>query len=287
MQNIWTKFINENNFDVVVGVQAKGAYILGSIADRIKAKTVGWQHNSYASYIESKGIYYWNQDYLFDTYLSKLNAYVVLNEYDEKQYLEKKNIKATTIYNPKSFVSPKKAELNSKRFIAVGALVRAKGFDLLIEAFRIFAQNNPGWELDIFGEGKEHDSLQSMIRNSGLEGQITLRGVSETIDSEMLDSSALLLSSRWEGMPMVVLEALEVGLPVVAFDITAMIPLVDDGKEGIIVPQFDVNSYAQAMERIADDVSLRKSMGKAASQKAECFSVEVIKNKWVDLFESL
>ncbi|MCD7847905.1 MAG: glycosyltransferase [Oscillospiraceae bacterium] len=287
MQNIWAEFINENDFDVVVGVQAKGAYILGSIADRIKAKTVGWQHNSYAAYIETKGDYYWNQDYLFDTYLPKLDAYVVLNEYDEQQYLEKKNIKATTIYNPKSFVSQKKAELNRKRFIAVGALRKAKGFDMLIDAFRIFTQNTHGWELDIFGEGEDYDSLQSMICNSGLEGQITLRGVSETIDAEMLDSSALLLSSRWEGMPMVVLEALEVGLPVVAFDITAMIPLVDDGKEGIIVPQFDVNAYAQAMEKIADNISLRKNMGKAASKKAECFSVEVIKNKWVNLFESL
>lgn len=142
MQDYWVEYINKNQFDVVVGVQAKLAIILGSIAYRISCKTVGWQHNSYEAYLENKGKYYWNQDFLFEKYISRLDRYVVLNEHDEEQYRIKKNIDTVTIYNPKSFVSDRKSECLKKRFICVGGLRPAKGFDYVIEAFEEFAKYN-------------------------------------------------------------------------------------------------------------------------------------------------
>lgn len=285
MQKKWIDFINKRSFDVVIGVQGKGAYILGSIKDSINCKTIGWQHNSYEAYLENRGLYYWNQDFLFETYIKQLDHYIVLNEHDEEQFRIKKGINTTTIYNPRSFLSEEKSKCEEKRFICVGGLRSAKGFDYAIEAFKMFTKANPGWKLDIFGEGKDKEKLQKMIELNKLSGLVYLRGVTKDIKKEMLNSSVLLLPSRWEGMPMVVLEALEIGLPVVSFDITAINPLVTDNVEGIIVKQFDVTAFAQAMERLAADEELRKQYGKNATTKAKQFAVEEIAKKWEALFQ--
>ena len=153
----WKEYILSNKFDVVVAVQGSLSFILGSIADELPCKTIGWQHNSYEAYFENKGKYHWNQDPLFKKYIPHLDYYVVLNEHDQLMLKEKMNIDALTIYNPRSFVSPKKAELKVKRFIGVGGLRQAKGFDLLIESFEIFARDNKDWILDIFGDGEDRE----------------------------------------------------------------------------------------------------------------------------------
>lgn len=281
----WSQYIIENNFDVVIGVQGKPAYILGSISEQVNCKTIGWQHNSYEAYLENpQKNYYWNQDYLFEKYIPRLSEYVVLNEHDEEMYRKKKKIRTTTIYNPRSFVSKEKSKLIQKRFIGVGGLRTAKGFDLLIEAFEIFAQHNDDWVLDIYGDGPDKIKLQELIKIKKLEDRVILRGVTDNINNKMLTASALLLSSRWEGMPMVVLEALECGLPIISFDITAIKPLVDNNIEGIIVPKFNIREFSMAMEKISDNYSERQMMGKNAAAKSERFSIEKIVEQWEILF---
>ena len=280
LTDAWVDFINENEFDAVIGTQAKGAYILGSCVGKIHCKTIGWQHNSYEAYLENKGAYYWNQDFLFEHYISRLDHYVVLNEHDAERYMKTKGMKTTVIYNPKSFVSERKSDVTAKRFIACGGLRKAKGFDLLIDSFAEFAKHNSEWVVDIYGEGAEKNILQQKIDAFGLQQRVRLQGVTNKISEEMLKSSVLLLSSRWEGMPMVVLEAIECGLPVIAYDITAMLPLVTDGVEGCIVKQFDTDAFAEAMLYMANNETTRKKFGKAAIAKASKFNVKVIAKQW-------
>ena len=286
MQQTWVKYITDNKFDVVVGVQGKCSFFLGSISDSVSCKTFGWQHNSYEAYFEQPGRnYYWNQDYLFEKYIPKLDKYIVLNEHDEKMFKEKKGLDTITIYNPRSFVSNEKAELVTKRFVGVGGLRPAKGFDLLLEAFSEFANTNSDWILDIYGDGAEKENLQVTIDKLGLGSRVCLKGVTNDIRTEMLNSSGLLLSSRWEGMPMVVLEALETGLPTIAFDITAITPLITTGIEGIVVKSFDTHEFSEAMLQLANDAELRQSMGKNASLKSECFDIVRIKEQWLHVLE--
>ena len=280
LKRYWREYINSNHFDVVIAVQGYFSVILGSIAGELSCRTIGWQHNSYEAYFENKGRYHWNQDYLFKKYIPHLDHYVVLNEHDEEMIRQKMGIDALTIYNPRSFVSEQKAALINKRFIAAGGLRSAKGFDLLITSFEEFAKSNKDWTLDIFGEGPDRKSLQNMIKEKNLEDRVSLKGLTNDIGGEMLSSSALLLSSRWEGMPMVVLEALETGLPVVSYDITAITPLVTDGVEGLIVKQFDTSAFAEAMNRIASDYEERVRMGKNSYVKSGAFDVNNIVEKW-------
>lgn len=86
---------------------------------------------------------------------------------------------------------------------------------------------------------------------------------------------------------MVILEALEVGLPIISYDISAMVPLVDNGVEGIVVPQFDTGAFAQAMLEIAGSEETRIRMGNAGRKKAEQFTVEKITKKWFQLLKEL
>lgn len=286
-QKLYRTIIEENDIDIAIAVGAFESYILGSIADQIRAKTIGWQHNSYKAYYETPGMACWGMGYIVDKYFPKLDRYVVLNEYDQEEFLKKRNFECMTIHNPKSFVSDKQAELKNKRFIAAGRFIYAKAFELLIESFSQFAKKNKDWELVIYGTGEGYDKIKTRIEALGLADRIKLPGFSDHMTENLLESSCYLLSSRWEGMPMVILEALEIGLPIISYDISAMIPLVENGVEGIIVPRFDVVKFAQAMLKIAESREIRVRMGNAGREKASQFTIEKITEKWFRLLRGL
>ena len=273
-------FINNGKFDAVCGVHAECAYYIGSIKEYINCKTIGWQHSSFDAYFRMPGKYYWNRDFLFHKYVKLLDHYIVLNEYDEERYRTEMNINTITIYNPKSFVSEKKSECKNKRFIACGSLKKVKGYDMLIDSFEIFSQTDQEWCLDIFGDGEERVLLQNKIVSKNLQNRIFLHGNVDNIADKMLNSSALLLSSRWEGMPMVVLEALECGLPIITYNITAIKPLVTNGIEGLITECFNIDEYSNHMSIIARDEKVRCSMSSNAVKKANLFELETIGKQW-------
>ena len=110
-------------------------------------------------------------------------------------------------------------------------------------------------------------------------------GNTDSTKREFLKSGCFLMPSRWEGMPMIILESLEMGVPVIAYDITAMEPLVTDGMEGFIVKKFDTNAYAGKMLEIAENDELRYECGRNARIKARQFSKEIISEKWIELME--
>lgn len=274
-------FFNQGEYDVVIGVAWLHSLWLAMVAPEIKARTIGWQHNSYDAYFCTPGRYVWKKDNLFRKYLSNLDEYVVLNEITKEKIDANFGIDSTVIYNPKSYISKEKSDMRNKVFLAAGRMVYAKGVDTLVEAFKIFAQKNSDWKLLLVGDGEELPTIKDKIKEYGLEKRILTPGKTSDIKKYFLQSSVLLLPSRWEGMPMIVLESLEMGCPIVAFDIDAMRPLVTNGIEGLIVKEKqDANAYAQAMLKIAESEDLRKQMHQAALQKANQFSVGKIMSEW-------
>lgn len=279
-------FFNQGEYDVVIGVAWLHSLWLAMVAPEIKARTIGWQHNSYDAYFCTSGRYAWKKDNLFRKYLPNLDEYVVLNEITKEKIDANFGIDSIVIYNPKSYVSKEKSDMESKVFLAAGRMVYAKGFDTLVEAFRIFAQRNSDWKLLLVGDGEELPTIKNKIKKYGLEKRIYTPGKTSDIKEYFLQSSVLLLPSRWEGMPMIVLESLEMGCPIVAFDIDAMRPLVTNGMEGLIVKEKqDANAYAQAMLKIAESEDLRKQMHQASIKKANHFSIDKIMNEWEKLFK--
>lgn len=171
--------------------------------------------------------------------------------------------------------------MKNKVFLAAGRMIYVKAFDNLVEAFKIFAQKNSDWKLLLVGDGEDFPMIRDKIKKYGLEQRIITPGKTDDIKKYFLQSSVLLLPSRWEGMPMIGLEALEMGYPIIAYDIDAMGPIISDGFNGLIVKgNQDVNAYAQAMLEIAEDQALRDQMHQAALQKANQFSVGKIMSEW-------
>ncbi|MFQ7001980.1 MAG: glycosyltransferase family 4 protein [Clostridium sp.] len=286
IQNNYIKFINSNNYDVVIGVTAYFSMALGIVADKVKSRTIGWQHNSYEAYLKSKGRYIWNEDVVFDKYIPKLYKYIVLNEHDSEMFKKERNIDTKVIYNPRSFKSDEKSNLDKKVFLAAGRFHYQKGFDLLIEAFSIFCKKNSDWNLVIVGDGEEKENIKELVAKYNIESRVSLDPFTNNIKEYFLNSSVLALSSRWEGMPMIVLEALEMGIPIVSFDITAIVPLVDNEKEGYIVKSYDVEGFANAMLKIVDSKEVLKKFSNNCIIKSKEFDMENIAKKWKEILDN-
>jgi hypothetical protein len=188
------------------------------------------------------------------------------------------------IYNPRSFASAEKSSLEEKTFVACGRIIRQKGFDLLVESYRAYRRRGGSWNLVIVGDGDDRAALQHQIESCGFAEQITITGYTNDVKTYLLHASAYVLSSRWEGFPMVMTEAYEMGLPVVAYDITAVTPLLEDGKQGYLAKSFDTEDFAEKMLRMEQaDPREREKLQKNAIAKAEELAIENIICYWNQL----
>ncbi|MFG1709019.1 glycosyltransferase family 4 protein [Nonomuraea sp. M3C6] len=172
--------------------------------------------------------------------------------------------------------------------IAAGRLVPQKGFDLLIEAFAQVAPEHPDWRLRIFGTGPRKAQLSGLIEQYGLGEHVTLPGRTDRLEKELTDASVYALSSRFEGLPMVMIEAMTHALPVVAFDCpTGPRDVLTDGVDGVLVPPRDVHALAAALNRVIADRELRVRMGRAAAKTSRAYAPELVMPLWEDLFSEL
>lgn len=276
----------KNEFDLVIAVSGNLSILLGYANSRRGIEhiyTIGWEHSSYEAYFETPNLYMWNRKEFFVESVSKLDSCVVLNEDIAEKYKTRLGISCDVIYNPRSFVSKEKSTLTNKQFIAVGRFVKAKGFDLLLEAFRLYAQMESEWKLVLVGEGPMLESLKKKAIDYGIHDRVIFTGYTKRVKELLLDSSIYILSSRWEGFPMCVTEAYEAGLPMVCYDIPAVLPLLKN-REGIKVDAFDTKQLAEAMYQLAQNRELREDMGKNAIDMANSISVENIGKQWGMLF---
>ncbi|GAB2837329.1 glycosyltransferase family 4 protein [Streptomyces daliensis] len=171
---------------------------------------------------------------------------------------------------------------------AAGRLFAQKGFDLLIPAFGKAAEAYPDWELRIFGTGEKQEELRALINEHHLYNHVFLMGHSTTLDAELSKASFYVLSSRFEGLPMVMIEAMSLALPVVAYDCpTGPAEVITDGKEGLLVPPEDIEALAEAMGQLMNDEGLRADMGAAALQTARAYAPEAVHPRWERLFTEL
>lgn len=218
----------------------------------------------------------------------RFDRFVVLTNEDKGYWGEIPNI--TVIPNAALLSEGPQSTTGNHRVIAVGRMDYQKGFDRLVEAWDIVCRDSrfADWRLDIFGQGEWREMLQGMIDSRGLQGRIALNAPTKGITDEYAASSMLVMSSNYEGFPMVMIEAMACGLPVVAFDFKCgPRDIIEDGHNGLIVPNGNINGLAHAMMRVMGDDELRRSMGAAAVKVTERYSEEAVMKQWVELFETI
>jgi glycosyltransferase involved in cell wall biosynthesis len=173
------------------------------------------------------------------------------------------------------------------RLAAVGRLVPQKGFDLLIDAFAAIADRHPEWTLTIWGEGPDRKALEKRRAVRGLEGRIYMPGVSDRPGSWLESSDAFVLSSRFEGWGIVLLEAMAWGLPCVSFDCEwGPGEMIANGVDGILVPSGDVAALANEISRVMGDRALRQRLSKAAKASTRRFSRTRVMAAWDEVVDA-
>lgn len=196
-----------------------------------------------------------------------------------------------TIPNPAQPLTHRIADVaSSRRVIAVGRLDRQKNFSLLIHAWALLKADGrfPGWKLDIFGQGHERQALIDLAASLGVAGSVSICPPVTDIASQYLRSAFLVSSSRYEGMPMVMLEAMSCGLPVVSTDYQCgPRDIIIQGRNGLIASGNSPAALADAIRRLMSDASLRSDMSAHALESMKRFNLDRIMSLWVNLFTSL
>lgn len=181
----------------------------------------------------------------------------------------------------------KLSDCNSKKIIAVGRLYWQKGYDRLINIWSIVSKEHPDWQLDIYGEGPLETNLKNSMKEAKLEN-ISIHPFTENISMEYATSSICVLTSRYEGFSLVLLEAIRHGVPCITFDCPyGPKDLVDHNKCGFVIDNGNINKFAERLCYLMDHPEIRKQLSKAAIEKAQLYQVDNIMNQWKQLFESL
>jgi glycosyltransferase involved in cell wall biosynthesis len=175
----------------------------------------------------------------------------------------------------------RRASLDDKVVIAAGRLTRQKAFGRLVDAWADVAPQHPDWRLRIFGEGPKRRSLRRRIRRRKVRDSARIEHFSDHLYDEFAQSSLYVMTSRREGFPMVLLEAMSVGLPIVSVDCyTGPRDIVTDGVDGRIVPEDDKPALVQAMSELMADDAKRKAFGAAALEAATRYEPAQIAARW-------
>jgi glycosyltransferase involved in cell wall biosynthesis len=165
--------------------------------------------------------------------------------------------------------------------LAMGRLVPAKGFDVLLRAWQQVAAEEPGWQLVVHGEGEERAHLTALIRKFGLEGRASLLGVCDDPTQTYGRASVFCLSSRYEGFGLVLIEAMAFGLPIVSTDCeTGPRELLSPGEDALVVAREDANALAKALLTVIRQPELAARLGASGRQKASRFALERIALQW-------
>ena len=202
---------------------------------------------------------------------AKYDRFIVLTKEDKGYWPKLDNL--WVISNPRTFTLPEPAALQSHTVLAVGRYCHQKGFDLLLKAWRKI--DTRGWTLRIAGSGDPMNDLPDNV----------VTGLSTDIVEEYRNAAFLVLSSRYEGLPMALLEAQAAGLPIVSFACKCgPRDVITDGVDGILVEDGDIDGLAEGMKRLMTDEDLRHKMGTAAFRNSDRYDKDRIMAHWENLF---
>ncbi len=281
LRNALSIELSKGNYDVIIGDHAPLAVRLANCKTQLgSTKLIGWIHNSYEALFGEKSTYIGPElKKHYEYQLETLDATVVLCQFDAQQY----HFPTKVIYNPLTLVPGERAKGNSKKFLAVGRFSRLhKGFDLLIEAFHIFAENNKEWTLDIVGEGMEEPLYRQLIKKYKLDNRITIHPFTNHIQQYYSDAQVYVLSSRWEGFGLVLVEAMAHGLPVISSNLPTSQEIMGDWA--LYFENGNINQLAQKMHEATLIDWHQKS--EEALEIAKHFSIDTIIKQWKTVIDS-
>lgn len=280
-----TKELQQGKYDIIIGVHAPLAARLATIRKNLpNVKVIGWVHNSFEALFGDTFIYIGKdrkRHYIYQ--FRKLDELVLLCHHDAASYQSYDDaIRPSVIYNPLTLVPGRLSEGTSKRFLAVGRFSHHhKGFDLLIKAFHLFSHINTDWKLDIVGEGPEEGMYNQLITEYKLSDRIFIHPFTKYIQTYYSNAQIYILSSRWEGFGLVLVEAMAHGLPIVSSDLPTSKEIL--GDFGMYFENGNIEELAQRLEDATHIDWKEKS--EQALIIAQRFNIHHIIEQWKQIIE--
>ncbi len=273
------RFVKQRHVDVLIEVDTMLTLFTLPATLGLKVRRIAWEHCHFDEDLGKPA------RRLARRLAARFNeAVVVLTERDRQRWVEAlaPRCRVEAIPNPLPFPFPEvPANRTSKTVLAVGRLVRAKGFDVLLKAWSQVTASNPDWQLTIVGEGEERGALEALIRDLGLAGTVTMPGARAEMEDAYRQAGIFCLSSRYEGFALVLIEAMAFGLPIVSTDCeTGPRELVRHECNGLLTPTDDPSALAASLVRLMADGGLSATVAGAARKAARRMDIGPIAQKW-------
>lgn len=276
--------VQQYKTDVLIDVD--GILDLYSIPVKIltRVKLISWEHFNYHQ----------NPDVPYRKVSRQLagifaSAIVTLTKQDQQNYeqnLKFKRAKILTIPNPMILQVTHPYTQDSKTIVSAGRLTYQKGFDMLVDVAAQVLPQHPDWQWLVLGDGEDHDALVEQARERGLSKQLHFLGRTDDLGAYLKQAAFFVMTSRFEGLPMVLLEAMAYSLPIISFDCeTGPREIVQNGVNGYLVSCFDLNSMAAQINKLVESSSLRMTFTHHAKNDSTEFQPRSVQAKWVQLLE--
>lgn len=285
------KAVKKINPDVIVYVDTMLFIFIDPFLKGVcrNAKKIAWEHFSWILSKGKKRI----RPISRKMAVRKSDAVVLLTE-EDKQYLEnyttKKRAKLLVIPNVVRTDLIGKRDLKPvlnrpKHVLFIGRLARQKQVPELIDIWNRIEERHPDWKLIIVGDGVERGLVEEKIQNYGLKN-VQLEGKQREIHSYCENSQILLLTSRFEGLPLVLIEGQQFGLTEISFDCPCgPKEIIENGRNGYIIDNFDKNAFAQKLSELMEKDDLRKQFSERSLELSKNYLPEKIIPQWIDLFQ--
>jgi len=276
--------MSQNRVNVAFFAGSFCTTLIAEIKDRLpKIKMVAWQLNSFEQYMGRYSEKY-RDEYLNG--LVRADAVICLIEHDVLLFSEY-NHHSVCISNPINIINEHCAVENKQLLTIARIEIEHKGLDLLLEAFDL--ADVPEWTLSIVGDGNDMQILTEKVACLRKHNKVLLKGylLGDKLLQEYKCSSVLIMTSRWEGFPLTLLDAMSFGLPIVSTPITCSKEVLRDGEYGILSKSFNVNDIAEAIRTITGSLELRQHYSAQSLKRVQDYTVEKIIPMWNKLLVEL
>jgi glycosyltransferase involved in cell wall biosynthesis len=250
-----------------------------ALADTAGMPVIGMSHESYQATKTS------SRYARVKRYFAGAHRFLVLSTADADSWARDQMSNADVMPNPLHVTPSAHPDLTRPVVALLGRLSFEKGQDMMLEAWAEVTGRFPDWRLRLYGSGPDEEALRRQAAELGLTSTVEFRGTTADVEGALNDASIFALSSRVEGFPMSVMEAMAYGLPTVAFDCAPGVrELITHEADGLIVPPGNTMAFAEELARLMGDEGLRVKLGTRARSSVQRFSAGVVMDRWERMF---